>query len=158
MISDNIPIFDEYQAPDELEEPYNQLYRVYKAITEFNAVISLNQALLLQEYKQGLIIGLSQVMEEIYDESVPYYKTIEFYTGWVISESDIKKYDIDESQLKYFNRYQKELQLIEKIMKVTGGCNCEKLWKLGLTTAKGKVRANGGKAWLNGGKLRTHRG
>ena len=158
MISDNIPIFDEYQAPDELEEPYNQLHRVYKAITEFNAVISLNQALLLQEYKHSLIIVLSQDMEEMYDESVPYYKTIEFYTGWEISDLDIKKHNIDESQLKHFKRYQKELQLIEKIMKVTGGCNCESLWKLGLTTVKGKVRANGGKAWLNGGKLRTHRG
>ena len=129
MITDSIPVFNEYKFPDELNESLNQLHKIYTAITEFNAVLSLNQALLLQEYERSLIIGLSIRLEKMYNESVPYSKPISFYTDWVISESDIKQYDIDESQVYGFTKYQNELKVIQKIKKATryntGGYGCE---------------------------------
>ena len=127
MITDNIPVFDKYKPPNERTSDYLQLCNICRAITEFKAVITLNQALLLIEYQRGLIIELSDELEEMYKQSVPYGKPISFYTDWVITETDIKKLDIDDSQIISFTTYQRELKVIEKIKTAIGGCNYETL-------------------------------
>lgn len=125
MISDNIPIFDEYPAPDKLNESTNQLIKLCRIIRDYKAVITLNQAFLLDEYESNLRGTLHKLLEDMYNESLSYGLENTFFTEFVITEEHITNCNIDEYKVQRFNKFQKELQLIETIKLLAGGCNCE---------------------------------
>lgn len=127
MISDNIPIFNEYPAPNELKESKKQLLSIYRIIKEFNAKLTLNQAFLLKEYESNLRGTLHNLLEEMYNESLSCGLTDNFFTDWVITQDHIQDLNIDSYKLKRFYEFQNQYKLIQDIKAISkaGGCNCE---------------------------------
>lgn len=107
---DNIPVF--YRYSDETQHILNELYR---AIEEYNAVITLNQALLLMDFERDLRGVLHTLIEEMYNESLSYGLENDFFIDWVITEGHINDCNIDEEDIQEFKKHQNELKLVEKI-------------------------------------------
>ena len=107
---DNIPVF--YRYSDETQHILNELYR---AIEEYNAVITLNQALLLMDFERDLRGVLHTLIEEMYNENLSYGLENDFFIDWVITEGHINDCNIDKEDIQEFKKHQNELKLVEKI-------------------------------------------
>ena len=110
---DNIPIFKRYS--NKTQPILRELYWIIK---EYNAVLTLNQALLLNDYEQNLRGNLHIFLEEMYNEPLSCGLKDDFYINWVITEEHIKNGNINEGDINEFLRLQNEFKLVKKIKAV----------------------------------------
>ena len=110
---DNIPIFKRYS--DKTQPILKELYWIIK---EYNAVLTLNQALLLRDYERNLRGNLHTLLEEMYDEHLSCGLKDDFFINWVITEEHIKDCKINEDDINEFLRLQSEFKLVNKIKAV----------------------------------------
>lgn len=129
ILKENIPVYEElyYRELDRTEpkpldtETLRHFYKLNDIIVKFNTPLSLNQAILLNEYETKVLNRLITLYERLFKEKLSYisndFKYSYDYIKPLFMDMEIKPKAIKELVNPYSNPYVREFRILQSELK-----------------------------------------